>query len=555
MHKDLFKKISFVFAIFMIFLIPRVIGLGWDEWNVDAQRWMTRSDLFIKYLLRGDFAQTYQSYHPGVTLMWLSGISKWIFYSLFEAIKGYPVKLSSGSVYPEQFFLVAFIAKFPLVLTISALLTYSSVLISRIIKTKKYVLIFAILLSLEPFYLGINRFYHLTGLESAFVFSAVISIYYYVYGETEKHQLKYLILGGIFSGLAFLTKSSGLIVIPFLLGIIVSKLFWKKGLDPRVSLRSPEDDDPKKQTDTKLQSEMIFRLRFVLKSAGILLTSFVLTIFVFFPAMWVNPVGTVQNIFISGVEEKGFTDGPHPSILKSQYTYYYEILFIKSAGLTIISIIVSGIFIVRRKLFKSVPVLTLAVSYFFYYFTIMSIPSKQMTRYTSIVYPFIIMISSFGIYLLLRHFRKNKAILFSIIGAIALYYAVIFFSIYPNYSSFHSDLLGGYNGYSKIRKPYNDGEHYLQVGQYLNQIGKKDAYDYALIVTEGNKDISVKLGFLGQTYAGKIPSEINKKFKKIFYATDYTDIQDFPNCPKIKGFGHKWPDEFEFVYLFECEGN
>lgn len=127
-------------------------------------------------------------------MWWLSGTSKFIFYKLFELVFNYSPLISSRVVYPEKFFIVSFLSKFPLVTVISFLLSFASSLLFKLNFSKKFILIFALLLSLEPFYLGINRFYQLSGLESAFIFASSVSLVYFL----KKHNLKYLIISSIF---------------------------------------------------------------------------------------------------------------------------------------------------------------------------------------------------------------------------------------------------------------------------------------------------------------------------------------------------------------------
>lgn len=508
---------------FAIFLIPRVIGLGWDEWNVDAQRWMIRSDLFIKNLSNGDFPGLFQSYHPGITLMWLSGTSKAVFYWLFEQMAGYSPKLSSGFVYPEQFYLTSFVAKFPLVFVISLLLTYSILLLKKLGINKTHLIFFALFLSLEPFYLGITRYFHLSGLESAFVFASFTSA---LYGSYNK-KLRYIIFSGFFLASAFFTKSSGIVLLPAL-GILIfaTHLFqsnFKESVIPTI------------------------------KYFSILIVSAIASLFILMPLMWIDPVNTIKKIFELGVEGKGFTDGPHASILQYKVTYYFELFFVKSLGLTFISFVVGIPLFLKEKNRTYKYVLSVAMVYVFYYFLVMSIPSKQMTRYTSLVYPFAILVSSYSIYRLFEWVNKYKYGQKFLILIIGLYYLVSLQMFYPNFSAFHTDLLGWMPGYSKIRKPYNDGEFYLQVAQYINSDENINPRETVLVVTEGNKDVSASFGFLGTTYSGEI-KEKDKKYSHLFYATDYTDTEDFPEgCEKVKELGPRWPGKFGFVYVFKCK--
>jgi len=510
------KEISFIILIFCIFVLPKLIWLGFDEWNVDAQRWMIRSDLFIKNLFSGDFESTYQSYHPGVTLMWLSGLSKQIFYILFEVVKGYSPKLSSGFVYPEQFFYTAFISKLPLVIVISTLLTYSLLLLYKIGIDRKLIVLFAIALSLEPYFLGITRYYHLTGLESAFIFAAIVTT---IYSTHKNFSKRFSLMIGLFVGLGFLTKSSALIVTPFIVAYMIL---------------------------TGIMNKTIKKAILNLSLVGL---GCITTIFFVFPAMWVNPILAIQNIFTSGIEGKGFIDGPHQSILDNRFLYYYEILFIKSLGLTIILTMISLVLINKEKNQKLKTVFYTFGFYIVYYFLVMSIPSKQMTRYVTIAMPFLLFLSTYAFYKIIQTIKQQKY-LYTLLAFLVIYYAVTLYCIFPNFSTYHTDLLGGMNGYAKMKKPLNDGEFYLQAAEFLNNYAGNDVRNSIMISKSDNKDASFRFAFLGQTHT-QITKD--KKFARVFYAIDYDEVDRVPNdCALIHGVGHNWPDKFDFVKIFEC---
>jgi len=521
--QSLIKKTLPFFVFFAIFFVPRIIGLGWDEWNVDAQRWMIRSDLFVKALFSGDLNSMYQSYHPGITLMWLSGLSKAAFYWGFEQIAGYSPKFTSGFVYPEQFYITSFAAKLPLIAVISLLLTYSILLLKRLGIPKAHLIFFAVLLSLEPFYLGITKFFHLSGLESAFVFASFITVLY----ASLKNKICFFALAGFLVGSAFFTKSSGLVVIPALLLLLLI-----------VQLKNHD-----------FKTAIINSTKYTL----VLILTSIASLFILFPYMFLDPIGVIGRIFSEGVEDKGFIDGAHPSILQFKVTYYFEIFFVKSLGITFITFLTSLYLVFKEKDRNYKFILITLLTYVFYYFLMMSVPSKQMTRYMSVAYPFIIFVSSYSIYRLYLWTLTKKYLTWLLLGALSIYFLTITYMMYPVYSAYHTELLGGMRGYSEIRKPYNDGEYYLQVAEYLNSYPGIKPHETVLIITEGNKDASAKFGFNGTTYSGKI-SEPDKKYSSLFYATDFTDTEDFPEgCERIKEFGPRFPLKFGFVYLFRCK--
>src|SRR5262245_59596113 len=63
-------------AVILIMLAPRLPSVG-QLGYLQAQWWL-RSPRFIEALSRGQFEQTFQSPHPGVTTMWLLGSTLWL---------------------------------------------------------------------------------------------------------------------------------------------------------------------------------------------------------------------------------------------------------------------------------------------------------------------------------------------------------------------------------------------------------------------------------------------------------------------------------------------
>src|SRR5262245_23932883 len=81
--KQLFTYTLF-FGPFILFLALRLNGLNNDMSNSDARRWYIRSMAFSQAVKTFDFAETYQSYHPGVTLMWTIGTAQLGLKAYFE---------------------------------------------------------------------------------------------------------------------------------------------------------------------------------------------------------------------------------------------------------------------------------------------------------------------------------------------------------------------------------------------------------------------------------------------------------------------------------------
>ena len=58
----------------LLFGFSRFIRLNNDTINPDGVNWHYRSQQFINGIKYFQFEKTYQHYHPGVTLMWVTGI-------------------------------------------------------------------------------------------------------------------------------------------------------------------------------------------------------------------------------------------------------------------------------------------------------------------------------------------------------------------------------------------------------------------------------------------------------------------------------------------------
>ncbi len=60
-------------VLFFCAWIPRVVAL--DAFvTVDERKWLARSANFLYALAHGDFANTFQREHPGVTVMWAGAL-------------------------------------------------------------------------------------------------------------------------------------------------------------------------------------------------------------------------------------------------------------------------------------------------------------------------------------------------------------------------------------------------------------------------------------------------------------------------------------------------
>jgi len=520
------KNKLYILLLFLVFFIPRIIGLGSDIYGVDAGRWDIRSDNFVNAVLEKKYIETYEQYHPGVTVMWLTGFSKKYTVDLFEKKNGYIPKVAAGVYYPEQFRIFLVAAKLPLILTSSFLFSFAFYLLSKININKKYLLIAASITSLEPFFLGITKYYHLSGLESALAFALIIFILYYKINKIKKF---YILIAGILLGLAFLTKISAIILLPFI------------GLE----LFILETINTNNIWNLKNLTKSFFIS--ILEFLTIIVTSIVI-FYALFPAMWVDPKMILQKIIEEGGQDTAFGDVADYPFFTNKYLYYYEMFLTRSLGLTFITFVTSLTLFAKTKSKNTKLLLITAVLFIIYFCLIMSFPSKLKDRYLITAFPFFTLVSSFSIYYVLAHAKKLKLILITLV--ISTYYLIILFAYFPTYSAFYSDLLGGISNYSKHNLIINRGEYYLTMINYLNEKDGKDAYKNYLRIYDPEKNRSTP-GYKGTVIT--YDSASGKSGVK-YRASSYDDLYKVPvsSCKLIKTFGPKGVFKFDYLYLFEC---
>lgn len=422
------SKVFLTSVFVVLFLLSRFLYLGFDTINPDGVNWHYRSQQFIVGLKQADFAKTYQHYHPGVTLMWVSGTAIEL-YKQFTGIKTYD---------QYNFLAFDFVAKSSVVLV---QLVLSLILLNCLHKIIgwKYAYTSLLLFSMEPFFLGNSRLYHMDVFLALFVLISLC----YSWLALQNFTYKKAVLAGVFLSFSFLTKSIGIGALIFVL--LYSLVYFLNKKDKKV----------------------------LLKYTGVVLVSFLIATFIFFPALWVNPFYYIGQIF-SEAERIGVRDG-HGQILFGEYTrdggplFYPLVLLMK-----ITPFMIAGVLLYFISSFKKVlevlkkPSSKYSNFYFFLtvfylgYFVVMIFPSKKIDRYMIPIYPFFGILATSGFMFLRKFFiKKNFVRVFDsfLILFVVMFYAVPLISLYPYYFTYTSPVFGSADSANKIiaQKPFGIG--------------------------------------------------------------------------------------------------
>jgi hypothetical protein len=291
--------------------------LGFDFHSIDSDRWFRRAVSFQENLLKGDFAGTYQKQHPGVTTMWLGGLS----YKALNIIYPKVTRETLDENIPREFVIINFFLKLPQVLvTVGTIFLLGFIIYKHI--GKKTALIFLGMVLADPFLAFYTRQFHVDALMSVFSFSGVLLAYIYTQGNVGNKKIHLIIGSAFFCALAFLSKSpSAVFAISCGLSILASDFFCNK----------------------RIKKAFL---------SGILFTlSFVFFYIALFPANWIDPVKVLTQIIHDSLVNSNETSSVY--ILRHGDSNFGPKFYILVFLFRFSSLLVIGtLFLVVSKLFK-----------------------------------------------------------------------------------------------------------------------------------------------------------------------------------------------------------
>lgn len=408
------KKYIILIVFIGLFLLTRIPRLADDEINPDGVNWYYRSQQFFVALRSLNLEDTYQHYHPGVTLMWIMG-------GTVTAVKKIGAEFSV--INSNNFLVFHFYTKLMLVLAQLALTLIAVFVLSKIMGL--YRALFSVLLfTFEPFFVGNSRILHLDVLMTLFLLIG-LGLAYINY---RKFSWYAGIFSGIFLGLAFLTKSISVIALPFVL--VFGTWFAYKGLGMKVAV----------------------------KYFVSILFSFLIVLPIVFPALLVAPVKTMIDVF-SESERIGARRGHIQIVLGEEMAdpglvFYFLVLIIKVSIVSIVGFFIYLFYLVKKLKSAEKKNVSVAFQYIpsfigflflFYlgYFITMSVFSKKIDRYMLPLYPFFAISAVYGYFKLHEYLSLHKqnmvkhfnVFLMIIIGFGFVYPLIAFFPFYFTYTS------------------------------------------------------------------------------------------------------------------------
>lgn len=360
--------------LFALAVGARLVGIGLFI-TPDEDNWMRRTGNFAEALQSGDLQRTFQSGHPGVTTMWIArlGIGP-------EAARLAGVTRPDWPVTREPGFMELLVRARLAFVAVNAALVVAIVALAWRLAGAGPALLGGVVLALDPFLIAHSQVVHLDGLSAGLMTVAMLAggLYWW-----ERGGLAYLLLCGLASGLAVLTKAPSLV-----LGLLL----------PLVALAAP------------LLDRSCWSWRRVVGSLVVAGAVALAVAIVLWPALWVAPVDTVRR----AVEFTIATSGEHRpgnffagrAVADPGPAFYPVAILFRLAPLTLAGLVALGVLLPPRQLRRPTALLLLFTLGFLLF---LSLASKKLDRYTVPVFPALGLLAGIGLWTLVEWLRPLGA--------------------------------------------------------------------------------------------------------------------------------------------------
>jgi 4-amino-4-deoxy-L-arabinose transferase-like glycosyltransferase len=435
-------------------LIPRVVGLGQFA-TADEYLWVRRSANFYCAISQGDWAGTFQRQHPGVTTTWAGLLSFLVvapdYASGCQQVdnQNYEQILRGQGIDPLALLRTG---RLFMVLFSTCALAIGYLYARRLIGPWP-ALAGCLLVAFDPFHIAHSRLLHLDGLLGSLMLVAVLAFSSYL----RRRRLLDLAVSGVATALSCLTKSPGILLLPFI------------GLAELISYLST-------------RRAMPFGA-FALWGAVAAVTFVAL-----WPAMWVQPIDTVYRIadlagtyaseghsnplFFNGTV---YTDGN----IGSSVVQFYPLTYLwRSTPVTLLGLLAALLALVfRRDLLPAPSTRRTAIELFAFSVVValaLDLSAKKFDRYLLPAYAPLDLVAGVGWIAVLRWLRSRwhstpLCRAWALVPGLAIVLQIgSALHAYPYYLTYYNPLMGGSKRAPEAMM-VGWGEGLEQAARYLNE--------------------------------------------------------------------------------------
>ncbi len=528
------EKRIFWYGLVIVFLLALLPRLFYPV--TKFLTWYERSLYFWDALRAGNLAETYQRHHPGVTTMWIAGFGLRVYATLSghasqDLAQALPILLSPQS----QPFKAG-------VITLSIVIAASIALI--------YVLLFILtdqatafsagcFIALDPFHLTHSKMIHVDGLLAIFMLMSALALIIYI----EKKDWRFLIASGACTGLALLTKSPALFLVPYSALLMV--------LFPLMTTWGTTDF-----LDHRFWSKQIGPIS---RRLMVWLLVTVVVFFMLWPAMWVAPRKTIVTMLERGAVRHVQTVHPFLKFFAGRNVkdpgplYYAASLAWYTTLITLPTACIAILLLARQKCAeRQSRLMWYLVIYAGFFFLQMTLGAKKSSRYILPIFLALDVLAALGLVQITRTFslfRKTRPNLI-VISALVIQ-AIAVLRHHPYYGTHHNILLGGSAVASHILQFGDQGEGADQAAHVLNH---KPGPEHMTISTCDTGNIMLRENFAGQVKPINHPDVAYR----VFYINDLQRGARFQHCEEFweacQREGPIWSVSFDSVpYAWICQ--
>jgi hypothetical protein len=431
-------------------------------------QWYGRSVRFWDALLTGDLSGTYQQYHPGVTTMWIAGLGL----RIHAVTQGWSAnELAVPPLTPDgirDYPIEAGVTALSFVIAACVGLTY--VLLTRM-QSWSVAFIAGCLLALDPFYIGLSKVLHVDALLASFMLISVL----FLICHLQQKSRSCLIFSGVFAGLAFLSKSPSVLLLPFTVLATLMSSF--------AALRNNRNHTARDSFRGKLWGP---RLRTVTCTLGIWGITAGLVFILLWPAMWSSPVRVVSDVVdgvLFGVEtahDSNFFAG-QVSNDDPGWLFYVATLAWHTTLITLSASGVAMLFLLwRRRRGEDNRLEWWLLIYAASFFVLMALSEKKGARYLLPAFLALDVVAAWGLVQAvnamgrwdrLRRFPWAPTL---VVATALLVQGVSVLRHHPYYGAHHNLLLGGSRVAQHILPLGDQGEGIDLAARYLNSYPAAD---------------------------------------------------------------------------------
>jgi hypothetical protein len=468
--------VTVLLILILALALPRLTAL--DRYvTIDEPLWLMRSANFYVALWNKDWKNAYQAEHPGVIITWAGTAGfLWKFPGYvklvdeqFKKANNFQQFLTSKSRAALELLVAG--RTFTALAVIFVLLLVFPLMV-RLAGWGPALLAF-LLIALDPYFIALSKLLHLDGLVTALMLLSLLAFLRYLDKGRQKRDL---LLSGVAAGLSWLTKSPAFFLIPFVGLLMLIELFknWK-GIG---------------MAELRHHNAWLRDIWAVARPWLAWLAIGVVVFVLLWPAMWVDPLGTVSRVF-GGATDYALEGNSLDTFFAGQVVvagqsiwYFYPVSLMwritPPVLIGVLILVVAWIFPNAFHVSAEHRHLAWVMSLFTLLFIIFITLSKKVAdRYQIPVQPALCILAALGWYVLLERLRDWVGLRFPgapvrllmplLGGAVVLWQLLGVLQTAPYYMNYYNPLLGGDRAAPDVMM-IGRGEGLDQAAQYLNNL-------------------------------------------------------------------------------------